>query len=219
MLLSIQKSYSSPPTYSIQKLYNFPSLQSIHPLHSENLLLSIHLFHPETPHLSIHLLHQETSLQIHHPTPSRNTTHLKSTHPSRILLGQLGQNICWVSAFLQPHCRMEAEDNPVRMLRKSKHKTIEDLKKNVSANQSAVEKLWKLKEKEKKFWRTGLCEKEVGWCCVTHRNFCDVDSKCKPWDPIPARSSEGRLTDIKNRCFSSWMNIKMFPFLRQSLMT
>ena len=89
---------------------------------------------------------------------------------------------------------MQAQDNPVKMLKKSEHKTIEDLQKRVSANQSALEKLWKLKEKEKKFWKKGLCEKEVGWC-GTHRNFCDVDSPCKPWDPIPASSAEGRLTD------------------------
>ena len=62
------------------------------------------------------------------------------------------------------------------------------------ANQSVIEKLWKMKEKEKKFWKKG--EKEVGWC-NTHR-WVDVDSTCKPWDPIPASSAEGSLTDIKN---------------------
>ena len=106
---------------------------------------------------------------------------------------------------------MEAEDNPKIMLKRSKHKTIEDLRKNVSANQSAVQNLWKLKEKEKKFWKKGLCKKEVGWCRIQHRDFCDLDSECKPWDPIPASSAEGRLTDIKNRCFSSYLGIKMLP--------
>ena len=96
---------------------------------------------------------------------------------------------------------MEAEDNPKRMLKRSKYKTIEDLQKKVRVNQSAVQKLWKLKAKEKKFWKKGLCEKEVGWCRTQHIKFCDVDSKCKPWDPIPVSSAEGRLTDIKNRCF------------------
>ena len=89
---------------------------------------------------------------------------------------------------------MQAYSNTVKTLEKSKHKTIEDLQKEVSANQSAVQELWNLKEKEKRFWKKGLCEKEVGWC-GTHRNFCDVDSKCKPWDPIPVSSAEGRLTD------------------------
>ena len=84
----------------------------------------------------------------------------------------------------------------MKMLKKSKHKTIEDLQKKVSANQSAVRKLWKLKEKEKKFWKKGLCEKEVGWCGWKHKNFCDIDSTCKPWDPIPASSAEGKMKDF-----------------------
>ena len=101
---------------------------------------------------------------------------------------------------------MQAQDNPVKMLKKSKHKTIEDLKKHLSASQSVVQKMWKLKEKEKKFWKKG--EKEVGWCGM-HRDFCDIGSACKPWDPIPASSAEGRLKDIKNRCFLSCLSIKM----------
>ena len=96
---------------------------------------------------------------------------------------------------------MQAQNNPVKMLKRSKHKTIEDLQNEVRANQSAVQNLWKLKEKEHKFWKEGLCEKEVGWC-RDHRNFCDVNSTCDLWDPIPASSAEGRLTYIKNRCFS-----------------
>ena len=82
----------------------------------------------------------------------------------------------------------------MRKMKKSKHKTWSALQKWRRNNRYAVKKLWKLKEKEKKFWKKGLNEKEVGWCW-THRNFCDVDSKCKPWDPIPASSAEGRLTD------------------------
>ena len=100
---------------------------------------------------------------------------------------------------------MEAQCNPVKMLKRSKHKTIEDLQKQVRQYQSVVEKLWKMKEKEKKFWKKG--EKEVGWC-NTHR-WVDVDSTCKPWDPIPASSAEGMLTNIKIRCFLSWCSIKM----------
>lgn len=92
---------------------------------------------------------------------------------------------------------MEARGNPVISLKKSRHKSIKDLRNQVRANQSAVQKLWKLKEEEKKFWKKGLHEKEVGWCGM-HKNFCDVDSTCKPWDPIPASSAEGSLTDIKN---------------------
>ena len=97
---------------------------------------------------------------------------------------------------------MQAQDNPVKMLKKSKHKTIGDLQKQVSASQSALRKLWKLKEKEKQFWKKG--EKEVGWC-GTHRNFCDIDSTCKPWDPIPVQSAEGRMKDFKKRvsCYAS----------------
>jgi len=91
---------------------------------------------------------------------------------------------------------MQAQNNPVKMLKRSKHKTIEDLQNEVRANQSAVQNLWKLKEKEHKFWKEGLCEKEVGWC-RDHRNFCDVNSTCDLWDPIPASSAEGRLTYIK----------------------
>lgn len=91
---------------------------------------------------------------------------------------------------------MQAQNNPVKMLKRSKHKTIEDLQNEVRANQSAVQNLWKLKEKEHKFWKEGLCEKEVGWC-RDHRNFCDVNSTCDLWDPIPASSGEGRLTYIK----------------------
>ena len=97
------------------------------------------------------------------------------------------------STLLTSHCTMQAQDNPVKMLKKSKHKTVEDLKKQLSAGQSNVQKLWKLKEREKKFWKEGLGEKEVGWCSI-HRDFCDVDSPCKPWDPIPASSARGRLT-------------------------
>ena len=85
---------------------------------------------------------------------------------------------------------MQAQNNPVKMLKRSKHKTIEDLQNEVRANQSAVQNLWKLKEKEHKFWKEGLCEKEVGWC-RDHRNFCDVNSTCDLWDPIPASSAEG----------------------------
>ena len=103
---------------------------------------------------------------------------------------------------------MQAQNNPVKMLKRSKHKTIEDLQNEVRANQSAVQNLWKLKEKEHKFWKEGLCEKEVGWC-RDHRNFCDVNSTCDLWDPIPASSAEGRLKDIKNRCFLSCLSIKM----------
>ena len=91
---------------------------------------------------------------------------------------------------------MQAQNNPVKMLKRSKHKTIEDLQNEVRDNQSAVQNLWKLKEKEHKFWKEGLCEKEVGWC-RDHRNFCDVNSTCDLWDPIPASSAEGRLTYIK----------------------
>ena len=105
---------------------------------------------------------------------------------------------------------MQAQHNPVIMLRKSKYKTIKDLRKKVSASQSAIQKLWKLKEKEKKFWKKGLCEKEVGWCKL-HRNFCDIDSSCKPWDPIPASSPEGGIKDIKKRCFWSCLSKKMPP--------
>ena len=105
---------------------------------------------------------------------------------------------------------MQAQDNPMKKLKKSKHKTIEDLQKKVSANQSAVRKLWKLKEKEKKFWKKGICEKEVGWC-KSHKNFCDIDSSCKPWDPIPASSPEGGIKDIKKRCFWSCLSKKMPP--------
>ena len=82
------------------------------------------------------------------------------------------------------------------MLKRSKHKTIEDLQNEVRASQSAVQNLWKLKEKEHKFWKEGLCEKEVGWC-RDHRNFCDVNSTCDLWDPIPTSSAEGRLTYMK----------------------
>ena len=85
---------------------------------------------------------------------------------------------------------MQAQANPVKMLRKSKYKTIEDLQKKVSYSQSTIQKLWRLKEKEKKFWKKGLSEKEVGWC-KSHRNFRDINSSCKPWDPIPASSAEG----------------------------
>ena len=46
---------------------------------------------------------------------------------------------------------MEAQDNPRRELKKSKHKTIEDLQKQVKADQSGVTKDWRLKEKEKQF--------------------------------------------------------------------
>ena len=91
---------------------------------------------------------------------------------------------------------MQVQNNPVKMLKRSKHKTIEDLQNEVRASQSAVQNLWKLKEKEHKFWKEGLCEKEVGWC-RDHRNFCDVNSTCDLWDPIPASSAEGRLTYMK----------------------
>ena len=114
---------------------------------------------------------------------------------------------------------MEAEDNPKRMLKRSKYKTIEDLQKWVSVNQSKVQNLWKLKEKEKKFWKKGLCEKEVGWCRIQHRDFCDLDSDCKPWDPIPASSAVGMLSDIINMRFSSCLSINLlYPPSRHSLM-
>ena len=104
----------------------------------------------------------------------------------------------WGSTHPKSLCTMDAQDNcgnwvTAQMLKKSKHKTVEDLKKQLSAGQSNVQKLWKLKEREKKFWKEGLGEKEVGWCSI-HRDFCDVDSPCKPCDPIPASSARGRLT-------------------------
>ena len=85
---------------------------------------------------------------------------------------------------------MEAQDNLVETEKRSVHKSVEELEQEVSAKQSEIRELWKLKVKEKRFWKEGLCEKDVGWC-DEHKNFCDVDSKCKPWDPIPATSAEG----------------------------
>ena len=81
------------------------------------------------------------------------------------------------------------------MLKKSKHKSIEDLQKQGRINQSKLQRIWNLKKEEKQFWKKGLNKKEVGWC-GKHWNFCDVDSKCKPMDPIPASSAEGRLMYI-----------------------
>ena len=120
-------------------------------------------------------------LQIHHLPTSRNTTPLKSS---------IDPVQCPSS-----HCTMQAEDNPLIMLKKSKHKSIEDLQKQVRINQSQLQRIWNLKKEEKQFWKKGLNEKEVGWC-GKHWNFCDVDSKCKPMDPIPASSAEGRLMYI-----------------------
>ena len=125
-----------------------------------------------------------------------------STHSHFCRTAGTYSHFCRTASTSSHSCRthtsaaMEAQGNPVKMLKKSKHKSIEDLQKQVRANQSAVQKLWKLKEEEKKFWKKGLCEKEVGWCGM-HKNFCDVDSTCKPWDLIPASSAEGILKDIK----------------------
>ena len=83
---------------------------------------------------------------------------------------------------------MEAQDNLVITDKRNVHKSVEELEEEVSAKQSEIRELWRLKAKEKGYWRKG--GKDVGWC-DKHQNFCDVDSKCKPWDPIPATSAEG----------------------------
>ena len=54
---------------------------------------------------------------------------------------------------------MEARGNPVISLKKSRHKSIKDLRNQVRANQSAVQKLWKLKEEEKRFGKKDSMKK------------------------------------------------------------
>ena len=89
---------------------------------------------------------------------------------------------------------MEAEYNLVKAEKRNEHKLVEELEKEVNAKQSEIRMMWKLKVKEKRNWRKG--EKEVGWC-EEHRDFCDIDSECNPWDPIPAPSDKG------STCFMS----------------
>ena len=86
--------------------------------------------------------------------------------------------------------KMDFQDNPVEIERRSQHKSIKELEKEVGSKKSEICKLWRVKEKEKKSW--WKCDDEVGWC-YEHKDFCDVDSACTTWDPIPVNSSEGTL--------------------------
>ena len=86
--------------------------------------------------------------------------------------------------------KMDFQDNPVEIERKSQHKSIKELEKEVGSKKSEICKLWRVKEKEKNSW--WKCDDEVGWC-YEHKDFCDVDSACTTWDPIPVNSSEGML--------------------------
>ena len=89
--------------------------------------------------------------------------------------------------------KMDFEENPVEIERRSHHKSIEELEKEVGSKRSEICKLWRVKEKEKKgWWKVPTGEEEVGWC-YEHKDFCDVDSACTTWDPIPVNSSEGML--------------------------
>lgn len=99
---------------------------------------------------------------------------------------------------------MEAQENPVSMLKRSEHKTIRELEAKVLSKQSEIRGLWKLKAKEKKNWKKGLPGEEVGWC-KRHENFCDIDSDCKPLGhyhtgPSAERVPEGKLKDNESIC-------------------
>ena len=48
---------------------------------------------------------------------------------------------------------MQAEDNPLIMLKKSKHKSIEDLQKQVRINQSQLQRIWNLEKRRNSFGR------------------------------------------------------------------
>ena len=85
--------------------------------------------------------------------------------------------------------KMDFQDNPVEIEKRSQHKSIEELENEVASRRSEICKLWRLKEKEKNcWWKKEAGEDEVGWC-DTHNDFCDVDSTCAPWDPIPINST------------------------------
>ena len=88
--------------------------------------------------------------------------------------------------------KMDSRENPVEIERRSQHKSIKELEKEVDSKKSEICKLWRVKEKEKNSWRKKSLEDEVGWC-YEHKDFCDVDSACPTWDPIPANSLEGKL--------------------------
>ena len=87
---------------------------------------------------------------------------------------------------------MDFKENPVEVQKKSLHKSIEELEKEVGSKKSEICKLWRVKEKEKNKWRKKSLDDEVGWC-YEHKDFCDVNSACPTWDPIPATSLEGKL--------------------------
>ena len=85
--------------------------------------------------------------------------------------------------------------------KRNEHKSVKELEQEVNAKQSEIRMKWKLKVKEKRNFRKGLHEKEVGWC-DEHNDFCDIDSKCDPWDPIPATSEgERAIDDIMCDCY------------------
>ena len=88
--------------------------------------------------------------------------------------------------------KMDSRENPVEIERRSQHKSIKELEKEVDSKKSEICKLWRVKEKEKNSWRKKSLEDEVGWC-YEHKDFCDVGSTCPTWDPIPANSLEGKL--------------------------
>ena len=91
-----------------------------------------------------------------------------------------------------PKEKMDFKENPVEIEKRSKHSSIKELEKEVGSKRSEICKLWRVKEKEKTSWWKRGPEDDVGWC-YEHKDLCDVESPCTPWDPIPANSSEGRL--------------------------
>ena len=209
--------HSEPQTLSIHQLLFHPQTSSpstnflpIHLLLPSSLSREATPLHPEISLLFVNLLHSETPLHLF-PTSRNSILPFPYIQKLNSTFSQHPGTSPTPSRNPKSQPTMEAQDNPMRVLKKSKHKTIEDLQKEVKANQSGVTKDWRLKEKEKQFWKKG--EKEVGWC-ETHRNFCDLDSKCKPMDPLPASSAEGRSTDIKNRCFSSFLSTKILSPLQ-----
>ena len=85
---------------------------------------------------------------------------------------------------------MDFTENPDESKWRSKHKSIKGVLKEVSDVKSAICKSFRAYEKKRKYLASGKYDREPGWC-FEHQDFCDVDSPCVPWDPIPANSSEG----------------------------
>ena len=102
--------------------------------------------------------------------------------------------------------------------RRSQHKSIEELEKEVGSKKSEICKLWRVKEKEKNSWRKKSLEDEVGWC-YEHKDFCDINSACPTWDPIPATSLEGKLLLAISRASNSDMYIYHNALARKVLKT